>query len=526
MKDIELLRAMTQIYNAHNPDALSFSGEESELSKALTTSSGFVGINLLPAAKIFLPLFAGIRHRMPAGPAEKGATQAIWRMLLGYTGINFGAANTYGVAEAGVGPDASFTATSIQADYKGQSVKGDVSLDSIDAAADWDNAMTIETMAKLTVLLKLEELHILFDNAALIGPPVPVGNPSDATAINTFGVGNWTVKVTAITGQGTLAGGAGLGTGHVGESAVGTVVIAVAAANADFLDVSWPAVPGALGYKVYCNDTVASGSFFLCDPTTKLAYANKVANSYLSTFGDTLTVPAGQRYVTVNRVQIVVAPPNTAETPPGADATLNANVNEGLWSWMTKSTIYGQALPNTRIGVDMGGLPLTAVGTGIDEFDNYLLQQWQVNHTAPSLIVCSSKSARSVANKIAAAGGGTQFRLEVYKDRNAIVGGTYVGYYVNKFAASMGGMNAEIPIWAHPYMPDGHFQFLAEDVPPETLPYAREAKTFRLNVRRPYTYFELGRTQISFPFSVYYNEVLECLWPDAQGYIAGARVDA
>jgi hypothetical protein len=529
-KDVQLLRAMAQVWDAHDPNALSLGSQETELEKALTTSSGFVGINLLPAAKIFLPLFAGLRHRIPAGPAEKGATQAIWRMLLGYTGVNFGAADTFGVAEKGVGPDATFSATTIQADYKGQSVKGNVSLDAIDAALDWDNAMTIETMAKLTVLLKLEELHTLFDNAAAIAAPVITGTASTATAVNTFTVGTYAVKVTAITGQGTLTGGAGMaGTvlNNVGESVVsndGAVVVGAGAS--DFLDISWPAVPGALGYKVYCNAVAADGNFYLVNPNLGLAYANKVAGSFLSTLGDPIVVPSGQTYVGVNHVQITALPLNTQPIGPAAvDHSVNANVGEGLWSWMTKSTIYGQALPNARIGVDCAGLPLTVVATGIDEFDSYLLQQWQINHTAPSLIVCSSKSVRSISNKIAAAGGSTQIRLDVYKERNSIAGGLYVGYYINKFAASMAGMNAEIPIWAHPYMPDGSFQFLSEDVPPETLPYAREAKNFRLNVRRPYTYFELGRTDISFPFSVYYNQVLTCLWPDSQGGISGARVD-
>lgn len=523
LNDIAALQAVSGYLSQQPPQTRA---QRSELKKALAASAGFVGINLEAQAKIFLPLFAGLRHRLPVDTPAIGAAQAQWRMMLGYGSYAFGAAANFGVADDANGPATSETVTTILADYKEQSINGGVGWTAIQKALGWDNAMTIDTMTALSLLLRTEELLILLGNAAAIGTPTVTGNQSTLNSAGTFATGTWTVKVTALTGQGTLSGGAGQTTGHVGESAVGSVGVVVSASAKDFLDISWPAVPGAVGYKVYCNDTVASGAFYLCLPSTKLAYANKVSGSFLSTIGDPLTVPSGQTYITVNHCQIIAAPPNTQETAPGADATVNSNVFEGLVSWCQKSTIYSQSLPNARVFVDQAGLPLTVVATGIKEFDSILQQQWQNNHTSPSLIVASSNSVASISNKIAAQGGSTQVRLDVYKDRNAIVGGLYVGYYVNKFAASMAGMRTEIPIWAHPYMPDGTILFLSEDVPPETLPYAREAKNFRLDVQTPYTYLELGRTTRSFPYDVFFGETLKCYWPDAQGYIAGARVDS
>ena len=147
-------------------------------------------------------------------------------------------------------------------------------------------------------------------------------------------------------------------------------------------------------------------------------------------------------------------------------------------------------------------------------------------HISPSLILCSSNSIVSAGNKIASAGNNNQLRLDVYGARNNITGGLYVGGYVNKFAASMIGSNVTIPMWAHPYMPDGTFLFLSEDVPPETLPYSRTGKTFGLDIQTPYTYFELGRTDRSFPYDVFYTETLKCYWPNVQAAITGARVDS
>lgn len=529
LADIEVLKALSGYLNG--PQAATNRAQRNELKKALTAANGFVGINLEPQAKLLLPLFAGLRHRIPVDTPAVGAAQAQWRMLLGYGAYTFGASANFGVADDANGPATAEAATSIAADYKEQSINGGVGWTAIQKALGWDNAMTIDTMMALSLLLRTEELLLLLANAAAIAAPVISGNPSTATAINTFAAGTWHVRVTAITGQGTLPGGAGMaGTvlNNVGESVISnSLAIVVPGGDCDFLDVSWPIVPGALGYKVYVEDAAGSGTYYLVNPNTGLNYANLVAGSYLSTLGDAIVVPAGQTYVTVNHVQIKAVGVNTQPVDPGAvDHSVNANVFEGFHSWVTKSTIYGQALPNARVAVDMAGLPLTVVATGIKEFDQILATQWQRNHTSPSLIVCSVNSVTSLSNKIAAAGGSTQIRLDVYKERNAIVGGLYVGYYVNKFAASMAGMRSEVPIWAHPYMPDGTFEFLSEDVPPETLPYAREAKIFKLDVQTPYTYLELGRVNRSFPYDVFFGETLKCYWPDAQSVIAGARVDA
>jgi hypothetical protein len=500
-------------------------GLDSSLKKALTTTAGFLGVNLESQAKILLPLFAGLRHRYPVDTPSMGAATAQWRMQLGFGAFNFGAAANFGTANGANGGATAPSATTIAADYKSLSINGEVQWEAIQQARGFDNAMTIDTMWALSALLRLEELICLYANEAAISAPVITGTSATLSSALTFAVGTWSVIVTAITGQGALTNASS--NSPVGESVnSNTAAVVVAATAKDFLDVSWPAVPGAVGYKVYCNSAVngGAGATTLCDPATKLAYAKTVSGSFLTTKGDAIVVPTGQTFVTVNHVQIIAVP--TAGTPPpGAEGTANANVFEGTLAWCEKSTIYGQALPFRNI-IDQAGLLLTTSGTGIAEFDSILQTQWQINHTSPSLILCSSNSIVSMGNKIAAAGSNSQIRLDVYQDRNRVVGGLYVGGYVNKFASSMAGMQTTIDVWAHPYMPDGSFLFLSENIPNQTYPYSRTAKAFALDVQTPYTYFELGRTQRSFPYDVFLGETLKCYWPSAQAAIVGARVDS
>ncbi len=495
-----------------------------QLKKALTTAAGFLGINLEAQAKILLPLFAGLRHRLPVDTPAVGAATAQWRMQLGFGAFAFGAAANFGTANGANGGTTSPSATSIAADYKALSINGEVQWEAIQQARGFDNAMAIDTMFALSALLRLEELEILFANEALLTPPVISGNPATATAVNTFAAGTWHVKVTALSGQGTLTNAAA--NSNVGESAVSNnLAIVVPVGDSDYLDVSWPAVEGALGYKVYVEAAAGGGTFYLVNPNTGLAYAKLSGGSYLGALGDAIVVPTGQTFVTVNHVQIIAVGVNTQPTPPGADGSANSNVFEGLTAWAQKSTIYGQALPFRNVK-DMAGLTLTAQGTGIAEFDSILQTQWVTNHTSPSLIVCSANSIVSMSNKIAAAGSNSQIRLDVYQDRNRVVGGLYVGGYVNKFASSMAGMQTTIDVWAHPYMPDGTFLFLSENIPNQTYPYSRTSKAFALDVQTPYTYFELGRTSRTFPYDVFLGETLKCYYPSAQAAIVGARVDS
>lgn len=508
-----------------NLKALMGTMNQDELKKALTAATGFVGYNLEPQAKLMLPLFAGLRNRLAVDRPAVGAPQATWRMQLGYGSFSFGAAANYGTANGANGGSPTPANTSISADYKALSITDAVEWEAIQQSRGFDDALALETSIALSTLLRLEELVVLGGNEAAIAAPVGSGNPSTLVAPATFAVGTWTVLITAVTSQGALTNASS--NSNVGESVVSNAVgVVVPAGGVAFLDVSWPVVPGAVGYKVYC-DTAAgggAGATSLCDPNTKLRY-RKITNGLtdLSALGDPIVVPSGQTYVGVNHVQISAIPAG-GTPPPGADGTANANVYEGLVSWCEKTTLYGQALPTpTQYFKDMNGAPLTTAGTGISEFDFILQNLWNTWHTSPSLIITSSNGVTSLGNKLVAANNAAMFRFDITQERNKIVGGLFVGGYTNKFASSMAGMQTAIDVWAHPYMPDGSFLFVSERIPYQ---YSREARGFALDVQTPYTYLELGRTQRSFPFDVFLGETLKCYHPLAQAYISGARVDA
>ncbi len=504
VKDLDALQAL-----------MGAKGVSEDLRKALAVSSGFIGYNLEPTAKLMLPLFAGLRNRVAVDKPAQGSDNATWRMQLGYGSFAFG--SNFGTAFGGVGGATTPAAVTVSAAYKTQAIKGDVQFEAIPMARGFDDPLAIETSMALSSLIRLEELLVLGGNQTALTAPVPVGAPSTATAVNTFGAGTWTVKVTALTLQGSLTNAAA--NSNVGESAVGSVGVVVPGGDADFLDVYWPPVPGAVGYKVYCNPTVASGTFLLV-PVTSLRYRKITSGATdLTAFGDAIVVPAGQTFVGVNHVQIVGV--GSGAAAPAADGSANADVFEGFFAWCEKNTMYGQSL-GTHFVKDMDGAPLTTAGSGVSEFDYILQNLWQSWQINPTLIITSPQGTSSLTDKLIAANNAAMYRIEIAQERGQFTGGVFVGGYLNKYAASlMGYQPAVIPVWAHPYCPDGTYLFLTERVPYQ---YSREARGFALDVMTPYTYFELARSTRSFPFSTFFTETLKSYHPLAQAAIQGARV--
>ena len=77
---------------------------QNAVAKALTTGSGFVGINLESPAKLLMPFVTLLRNRLPVDRPAMGATQAQWRTQFGFGSYDFAA--SAGTAEAAVGADA------------------------------------------------------------------------------------------------------------------------------------------------------------------------------------------------------------------------------------------------------------------------------------------------------------------------------------------------------------------------------------------------------------------------------------
>lgn len=490
--------------------------------KALDTTSGYTGYNLEREVKFRLPAYTVLRNRVAVDPGPVGpmaGTAAIYKAQLGYNGFDFGAA--MGTAFGANGSEGNPQATQIAANYKSQSIHGAVQLEAIDMGRQFTDPIKDQSMFNLQTLMRVEELIVTGGNEVAISAPVPAGTAAGTGSV--FAAGTWRVKVTAITLEGALrnatSGVVAVAGKCAGESVAGTVDI-VSSGNL-YLDVSWPVVEGAVGYKVYLSDAYNNTTdVYLLDPATEITYKDSAA-----------FVPAqtGQKYIGVNHIRISAAPAGSIEAPT-VDGSANPNQFEGYVAWATKTTMYGTNLSSAgqRVFIDMDGAVLTAENSGIKEINNALQKLWYLYHTAPTLMVGSPATVRSITNKVTANNNTSMMLVGNQggnlQNQNKFVGGIMVGGYTNMFAQNA-GMSTLIDIIAHPYLPDGILLLLSETLPPDTYRFAQDSRCFALDVLRPYNYFPLASTDRNINFDIWFLETLKCYYPTAQAAIAGIRVD-
>ncbi len=449
--------------------------DNSQLRKSLTTSSGFTGVYLHRLAKLMMPVYAGLRRRIPASTPGVGSDQAIWRVQQGFQSLSF--ANLMSVGEAAIGEEVSESATEFTVPFIDLSLNDKVSLKATAAARGYDDPMQIAIIRVMAAMLQAEERNLIGSNRAAIAAP---GKPT-VSAAGTGTVGSATAKfyVTALTYRGWLAGSTG-GTGAVGETEAGTVSDAIDLSGKESVTLTWAAVPGAVAYNVFYN----------ASSTTKWYCSTVLRNSATYT-----------------------ALPASGNAPPAATTAANANGFEGLISWAELSTIYSNSIYNKVSPDSLDNAAMTATASGISELDALLESLWGTWQIAPSILVTSPSVVGKITNLLMGLNSGGTYRIEVSQERGTMRGGAFVSGYVNKYAPFADGTPRYIDIIPHPYMPAGKALLLSE-----TIPYSmsREARGFGIETLIPYTYFPLAASTISYPFAVTCSEVLECYHPAAQ----------
>lgn len=461
-------------------------------------SSYAPNIYLQRLVRLMLPVVNPIRSRLASKNAPQGGQSAQWRAELGFASALSFAAALYNTPEAditslglmtGSGQTVPNSALSFAAPFKRIAFNEAVTMESMAAMNGYDDPFQVALITLLSALLRAEELKILLDNSAAIASPGTVTNTGSASG-GTLAAATYTVRVTALTGIGQLLSTAA---GFIGQAAQGETAMTasntyVASGGASSLTVTWAAVPGAVGYNVYLDNG-----------TNNRFYGN-------------YTIPRA----------VLTAMPGSGNSAPVANNTANANGFEGILQWVGLSTVYSQAIPN-KIFVEPSAASraLTLVGAnGIAEFDSVLRQLWTTWNIAPTMILTSPQGAE-YASKVISNSASGPYRIETQGRQGEIIGGMFLGGYVNKFAPMIGGIPRTVEIMGHPYVPNGTFSFLSESIP---YPNARQATAWELETLIPYTYFPLAALNPSYPFMVLLSETLECYHPSAQAMVSGVDV--
>ncbi|MCK9597915.1 MAG: hypothetical protein M0R06_02670 [Sphaerochaeta sp.] len=470
--------------------------ETDVLQKAVTASS-VPGINLIPLAKLMLPVYAGLTQRLPtSSPKGMGSTEATWRAQLGFGSIS--EKSFFRIAEANIGvtpPDSWLT---FKSPYNDLSTNDSVTLKALRASMGYSDPLQIAVIRAMSALLRGQERVLLGSNNAAIAAPGTITVAQGAPAQTVLAAGSYVAAVTALTYEGDLAVSKG-GSAAVGETAY-TATSQFVLGSGSSITLTWDAIPGAVAYNVYLSGSGgASGS---AAKWHSKVYVNKAVISTL---------------------------PTSTNTPPTSDTTANTTYGiEGLIPWCASGSVYGNAIPDKQTILDNAAGGLTAGNGGITEFDEILASLWTTWHTAPSVMVMSPNLNATLVGKLQSLGSGTFYRVEVGAERNTVNGGMMVTGYVNKFAPFADGTPRMIDVIPHPYMPEGMVLFLSETIP---YPMGNETRGFVRDVLLPYTYFPLpsqasGVNQTTYNFAITTSETLECFNPGPQAALVGVDYTA
>ena len=457
----------------------------SDLAKAtattpgISTSSLLYGYNLEAPAKTLVPILTPLRNRLPRKGGGHG-TAVEWKAVTAINTTNLDP----GVAEGSRGTVPSISTATFSAGYRTLCFPGEVTLQSIWAAREFDDALNRGTVTTLQTTMLGEELILLGGNKTAIGKPASVAfvdTDADASGSLTYST-TYYYAVSALTLQGWNAGRTGIvaAADAIGETdaRTGNHGTTASGAGSDSTTISWPAVRGASAYNVYVG-------------TTSTCY-------YRAT-------------VTGNTYTLASAPSNTGHLPNAADQTASATVFDGIIPQLEAagSGAYFKDLAGAKLTPDNAG--------GVVEIDAMLKAIWDTARLGPKTILVSSQEALSITKAYLTTGATGALRVVPTVGANGLLtAGFFVASYLNKYVPAQPVVSIEV----HPNMPPGKIVAIIETLP-SWYPDANVSGVFEVDVRQEYTQYDFAFTQLKREFGVYVDEVLKCYLPAACGVITG-----
>lgn len=450
------------------------------MKSGINVAEGLVGINLEAPSKKLFPVYSPLRNRTPRIKAAVGASAVQWKEIAAINSANLWP----GVAE---NTRNSFNTTLTNprtASFKTIGHDDYVGFEALAQSKGFEDVRATAALNLLYSLMISEEKMILGGNVVAIAKPSAVTVVAADTG-GALAVGTYNVRVSALTLMGYDQGA----TGHASSDAAGetdarnnTAAGVIGAVVVGSLDVTWPAVKGAVAYNVYV--TAAGGGV-----GTATYKKTVTTNHYLVT---TLTVSAST---------------NVANT---TDQTADALSFDGVISQIEKNA-------SSALFVDQADASLASDGAGgITEFDAMLKNMWDLYKLGPTAIFVNATEAMNITKKI---GGSSSLSYRIYLQdgQRNVTGGIFVGSYLNKFASSFAeGFPAEIPIKIHPNLPQGTILFYVEQLP---YPNNQIPNVWEIETLMEYTQYEWALTSRKYEFGIYAMQVLKGYFNACQGAI-------
>jgi hypothetical protein len=472
---------------------------QKEITLTSPLSTSFAAFDLEAPAKLLTPRPTPLRNRIPR---KKGVgTSHRVKRILGYTGTGTGGQGQIwpGITESTQnnfagggstplelirGPQISYTADDLILPYNSYSLSDQVSFDANFSGMGYQDLRQLSSTSTLYATMLMEERMMLMARGTASGysgalaqvTSVVTASPVAGTGQTALASGTYYVVVTA---------DAGISANGFGES-IASAIGSETVNTGDVLEITFPAIVGALGYNIYVGTTTGLAN---------LKYQGTVKGALKAVING-----AGTTSLLANNFAFSTT--GAAATRATADTSAYATGYDGILP-----TVLG---PNTGFNNVINSTFSTA-NPGV-EFQTAFAAMYQNVKADPDVVLINGNDRKQLSDAIKN-GSTANYRLVINQPGES---GTTYGSIVTGLQNEVTGKAVDIMV--HPWLNSGVAPILSFTLP---IPDTQVSDVWANFLVQDYMGVQWPVTQFTYDFSTYFRGTFFCTAPAWNGAVSG-----
>jgi hypothetical protein len=460
-------------------------GAMGDINKEITLtnplSSSFAAFDLEAPAKMLTPRPTPLRNKIPR---KKGiGTSRRVKRITAYTGTGTGVGNLWpGITETTQhdfapgastpfmlerGPQISYVADDLVLPYNSYSLSDQVSFDANFSGMGYQDLRQLSSTSTLYATMLMEERMMLYArgtaspySGALAAPTVTLTKRSAGAGETALPNDEYFVYVTS-------------NAGSFGESVVSALDSDTT--STQVIELTWPAVEGAIGYNVYVGLTTGRANAHFCGTTSTLTFVLDANN--FSTTG--AIAPAADTSAYATGYDGIIP------TVLGANTGYNNNIN----------TTFSTANPGV-------------------EYQTVFYNLYNNVKADPDEILINGADRKQLSDAIKN-GSTANYRLNLTQTETGdYVGGATIGALNNEITGKM------VPLTVHPWLQQGVSPVLSYTLP---IPDTEVSDVWAAINVQDYMGIQWPVVQFTYDFSTYFRGTFFCYAPAWNGAVSGIQ---
>ena len=487
--------AMAGLQNALAAQRIAMQDIQKEITLTSPLSTSFAAFDLEAPAKMLTPRPTPLRNRIPR---KKGVgTSHRVKRINGYTGTGTGGigniwpgitestTNSFGSLTLERGPQISYAADDLVLPYNSYSLSDSVSFDANFSGLGYQDLRQLSSTSTLYATMLMEERMMLFARGTASGysgalaqvTSVVTASPVAATGQTALASGTYYVAVTA---------DAGISANGFGES-IASAIGSETVNTGDVLEITFPAVSGALGYNIYVGTTTGLAN---------LKYQGTVKGALKAVING-----AGTTSLLANNFAFSTT--GAAASRATADTSAYATGYDGILTTVLNPAISG--------AINAVNSTFSTANPGV-EFQNVFATMYGNVKADPDLVLLNGNDRKQLSDAIKS-GSTANYRLTIQEPgKDGVTYGSIVTGLQNEVTGKA------VDLMVHPWLNQGVSPVLSFTLP---IPDTEVSDVWANFMVQDYMGIQWPVVQFSYDFSTYFRGTFFCTAPAWNGVVSG-----